>query len=54
LERIAKKLGNQAFVDKAPADVVSREKAAQAELADTQAKLAASLAHIEEHLKGSH
>jgi valyl-tRNA synthetase len=53
LERIAKKLQNEAFVGKAPAEVVSREKAAHAELTDTRAKLAASLAHIEEHLRSS-
>jgi valyl-tRNA synthetase len=53
LDRIAKKLGNEAFLGKAPAEVVGRERAAQAELADQHAKLAASLAHIEEHVKGS-
>jgi len=52
LERIAKKLGNEAFLGKAPAEVVGRERAAQAELADQHAKLAASLAHIEAHITG--
>ena len=50
LERIGKKLDNAAFLDKAPADVVSREKASLAELMDVQTKLSASLAHVEEHL----
>jgi valyl-tRNA synthetase len=50
LERIAKKLGNEAFIGKAPAEVVSQQKATQAELADQRAKLSATLAHIEEHL----
>ena len=50
LERIAKKLGNEAFLGKAPAEVVSQQKATQAELADQHAKLKATLAHIEEHL----
>jgi valyl-tRNA synthetase len=50
LERIAKKLGNEAFLGKAPAEVVSQQKATQAELADQHAKLQATLAHIEEHL----
>jgi valyl-tRNA synthetase len=53
LERIAKKLGNTEFLGKAPAEVVSRERAAQVELTDVQAKLRASLAHIEAHVKGS-
>jgi valyl-tRNA synthetase len=50
LERIAKKLGNEAFLGKAPAEVVSQQKATQAELADQHAKLKTTLAHIEEHL----
>jgi len=50
LERIAKKLSSEAFVAKAPAEVVSQQRAAQAELADLQDKLRAGLAHIEEHL----
>ena len=50
LERIAKKLGNEEFVGKAPAEVVSQQRATQAELADQHAKLTATLAHIEEHL----
>jgi valyl-tRNA synthetase len=50
LERIAKKLGNEAFLGKAPAEVVSQQKATQAELADQHAKLKATLTHIEEHL----
>jgi valyl-tRNA synthetase len=53
LDRIAKKLGNEAFLGKAPAEVVDRERTAQTDLADQQAKLAASLAHIEEHVKNS-
>jgi valyl-tRNA synthetase len=50
LERIAKKLGNEEFLGKAPAEVVGQQKATQAELADQHAKLKATLAHIEEHL----
>ncbi|HEX7549076.1 MAG TPA: valine--tRNA ligase [Candidatus Methylomirabilis sp.] len=51
LTRIVKKLGNEDFVRKAPAEVVSRERAAQTELADHRAKLKASLAHVEGYLK---
>ena len=51
LTRIVKKLGNEDFVRKAPAEVVSRERAAQTELTDHRAKLKASLAHIERYLK---
>ena len=51
LARIVKKLGNEEFVRKAPAEVVSRERAAQTELTDHRAKLKASLAHIEGYLK---
>jgi valyl-tRNA synthetase len=51
LTRIIKKLGNEEFVRKAPAEVVSRERAAQTELADHRAKLKASLAHVEGYLK---
>jgi valyl-tRNA synthetase len=50
LERIAKKLGNEEFVGKAPVEVVAQQRTTQAELADQHAKLAATLAHIEEHL----
>jgi valyl-tRNA synthetase len=53
LERIARKLGNADFVDKAPAEVVSQQKAAHAELADQHAKLKATLAHLEAHTKNS-
>ena len=52
LERITKKLGNEEFVRKAPADVVTRERASLTDLADQHAKLKASLAHIERHWKG--
>ncbi len=54
LERIARKLDNADFLDKAPPEVVSREKASQAQLMDVRAKLETSLAQIEGHLKGSH
>jgi len=53
LGRIAKKLGNEEFLGKAPAEVVSRERATQAELADVRAKLTASLAHIDAHVESS-
>jgi valyl-tRNA synthetase len=53
LDRIIKKLGNEAFIGKAPAEVVERERAAQAELTDQHAKLTASLAHVEGHVKNS-
>ena len=51
LDRISKKLENEAFVAKAPAEVVTRERANMADLSDQRAKLAASLAQIEGHLK---
>jgi valyl-tRNA synthetase len=53
LERLAKKLGNAAFLGKAPAEVVSRERATQAELVETQTKLRASLAHLAAYVKSS-
>jgi valyl-tRNA synthetase len=53
LERIAKKLGNAEFVNKAPAEVVSQQKATYADLADQHAKLRATLAHLEAHTKNS-
>jgi valyl-tRNA synthetase len=53
LERIAKKLGNADFVSKAPAEVVSQQKATYADLADQHAKLKATLAHLEAHTKSS-
>jgi valyl-tRNA synthetase len=53
LERIARKLGNAEFLGKAPAEVVNRERATQADLTDQHAKLTASLAHIEAHVKSS-
>ncbi len=52
LERIARKLGNTDFVGKAPAEVVSQQRATHAELADQHAKLQATLAHLEAHTKG--
>jgi valyl-tRNA synthetase len=52
LERIAKKLSSEAFVAKAPAEVVSQQRATQAELSSLLAKLRDGLAHIEEHVKG--
>jgi valyl-tRNA synthetase len=54
LERIARKLDNADFLDKAPPEVVSREKASQAQLMDVRAKLETGLAQIEGHLKSSH
>jgi valyl-tRNA synthetase len=51
LERITRKLQNDDFVAKAPAEVVSRERTNLAELSDQHAKLAASLAQIERVLK---
>ena len=51
LARISQKLDNAEFIRKAPAEVVSRERVAQADLSNQRAKLAASLEHIEEHLK---
>jgi len=47
LERIAKKLGNADFVSKAPAEVVSQQKATYADLTDQHAKLKATLTHLE-------
>jgi valyl-tRNA synthetase len=53
LERIAKKLGNADFLSKAPAEVVSQQKATYADLTDQHAKLQTTLAHLEAHTKGS-
>jgi valyl-tRNA synthetase len=53
LERIAKKLSNADFVSKAPAEVVSQQKATHAELADQHAKLTATLVHLEANAKNS-
>jgi valyl-tRNA synthetase len=51
LERIAKKLSSEAFVAKAPAEVVGQQRATQAELSNLAIKLRDGLAHIEEHVK---
>ncbi len=49
LERINKKLGNDEFLSKAPAAVVSRERASREELLQLRAKLRESLSHVEAH-----
>ncbi|MBI4572485.1 MAG: valine--tRNA ligase [candidate division NC10 bacterium] len=51
LDRVGRKLSNEEFLGKAPAAVVSREKATRAELQDARAKLKDSLQRIEAHLK---
>ena len=51
LDRVGRKLSNEEFLGKAPAAVVSREKATRAELQDAREKLKDSLQRIEAHLK---
>jgi valyl-tRNA synthetase len=51
LDRVTKKLTNEEFLGKAPPVVVSRERAARAELLDAQAKLREGLSRITAHLK---
>ncbi|MBI2113792.1 MAG: valine--tRNA ligase [candidate division NC10 bacterium] len=51
LERVTRKLQNEEFLGRAPAAVVSREKATRAELQDARAKLREGLERIEAHLK---
>jgi valyl-tRNA synthetase len=51
LERVSRKLANQDFVGKAPAAVVSQQRATQAELQDARATLQESLKRIGEHGK---
>jgi len=46
LDRIEKKLGNESFTGKAPAEVVNREKARRDELSEMLAKLRESLAKL--------
>jgi valyl-tRNA synthetase len=51
LERISRKLSNTDFLSKAPAEVVSRQRAAQADLHDARGKLQEGLGRIEALLK---
>jgi valyl-tRNA synthetase len=51
LERANRKLTNTDFLDKAPAEVVSRQRATQAELQDARGKLQEGLGRIEALLK---
>jgi valyl-tRNA synthetase len=51
LDRVGRKLRNEEFLGKAPAQVVNRERATQVELQDAWAKLQESLGRIEAHLK---
>ncbi|HSC71127.1 MAG TPA: valine--tRNA ligase, partial [Candidatus Methylomirabilis sp.] len=51
LERANRKLTNTDFLDKAPAEVISRQRAAQAELQDARGKLQEGLGRIEALLK---
>jgi valyl-tRNA synthetase len=51
LDRVTRKLQNEEFLGRAPAAVVSREKATRAELQDARAKLREGLDRIEAHLK---
>ena len=43
LDRVEKKLGNPSFIDKAPAEIVEKERGKQRELSDLIAKLQAQL-----------
>ena len=51
LDRVRRKLSNREFLEKAPAAVVSQQKATQTELQDARAKLREGLERIEAHLK---
>ncbi len=51
LDRVNRKLANQDFLGKAPAAVVSQQRATQAELQDAHVKLRESLERIGAHLK---
>jgi len=51
LERVNRKLTNTDFLDKAPAEVVSRQRATQAELQDARRKLQEDLGRVEALLK---
>jgi valyl-tRNA synthetase len=51
LDRVSRKLRNEEFLGKAPAQVVNRERATQVELQAARAKLQESLGRIEAHLK---
>ena len=51
LDRVNRKLANHDFLEKAPATVVSQQRATQAELLDARAKLHESLQRIGAHLK---
>jgi len=50
-ERLGRKLSNEEFLGKAPAAVVSQQKATQAEMQDARAKLLKGLERIGAHLK---
>jgi valyl-tRNA synthetase len=52
LDRVNRKLANPDFLGKAPAAVVSQQRAGQAELLDARTKLRQSLERIGAHLKG--
>jgi valyl-tRNA synthetase len=43
LDRVEKKLGNPSFIDKAPAEIVEKERGKQHELSDLIAKIQAQL-----------
>ena len=43
LDRVDKKLGNPSFIDKAPAEIIEKERGKQRELSDLIAKLQAQL-----------
>jgi valyl-tRNA synthetase len=51
LDRVDRKLSSQDFLGKAPAAVVSQQRAIQADLLDARAKLRDSLERIGAHLK---
>ena len=52
LERVNRKLANRDFLDKAPASVVSQQRATQAELQDARATLQECLKRIGDYGKG--
>jgi valyl-tRNA synthetase len=51
LERVNRKLTNTDFLEKAPAEVISRQRATQADLQDARGKLQEGLGRIQALLK---
>jgi valyl-tRNA synthetase len=50
LQHTAKKLGNAQFLERAPADIVAKERTAQAERQDKLQRLQAAMARLEQYM----